>query len=143
MEIENTLIRLREATAEINKATDDSKIKSTLEKTWILQDRLVFPNQQLDAASKSRIRSFGHIQLCGALHACWQTKEGVSGQYMVALLYKEWFCLATASRTDQIYTIQSCIALSNVKLEEVDNGRGMTPTLLDVSTRVNLVLTHL
>ncbi|KAK3495905.1 hypothetical protein B0T13DRAFT_309611 [Neurospora crassa] len=125
MEIENTLIRLREATAEINKATDDSKIKSTLEKTWILQDRLVFPNQQLDAASKNRIRSFGHIQLCGALHACWQTKEGVNGQYMVALLYKEWFCLATASRTDQIYTIQACIALSNVKLEEVDNGRGL------------------
>ncbi|KAJ4414914.1 hypothetical protein N0V85_002939 [Neurospora sp. IMI 360204] len=125
MEIENTLIRLREATAEINKATDDSKIKSILEKTWILQDRLVFPNQQLDAASKNRIRSFGHIQLCGALHACWQTKEGVNGQYMVALLYKEWFCLATASRTDQIYTIQACIALSNVKLEEVDNGRGL------------------
>ncbi|KAK1782108.1 hypothetical protein QBC45DRAFT_390014 [Copromyces sp. CBS 386.78] len=125
MEIENTLIRLREATAEINKATDDSKIKSTLEKTWILQDRLVFPNQQLDAASKNRVRSFGHIQLCGALHACWQTKEGVNGQYMVALLYKEWFCLAKASRTDQIYTIQACIALSNVKLEEVDNGRGL------------------
>lgn len=143
MEIENTLIRLREATAEINKATDDSKIKSTLEKTWILQDRLVFPNQQLDAASKNRIRSFGHIQLCGALHACWQTKEGVNGQYMVALLYKEWFCLATASRTDQIYTIQACIALSNVKLEEVDNGRGMTLALSDVLIRVNLVLTYL
>lgn len=45
MEIEATLIRLREATAEINRATDDSRIKATLEKTWILQDRLVFPNQ--------------------------------------------------------------------------------------------------
>jgi hypothetical protein len=45
MEIEATLVRLREATAEINRATDDSRIKATLEKTWILQDRLVFPNQ--------------------------------------------------------------------------------------------------
>lgn len=45
MEIEATLVRLREATAEINRATDDSMIKATLEKTWILQDRLVFPNQ--------------------------------------------------------------------------------------------------
>ena len=45
MEIENALIRLREATAEINRATDDARIKSVLEKTWILQDRLVFPNQ--------------------------------------------------------------------------------------------------
>lgn len=45
MEVENTLIRLREATAEINRATNDARMKATLEKTWILQDRLVFPNQ--------------------------------------------------------------------------------------------------
>lgn len=45
MEVENTLIRLREATAEINRATDDTKMRSILEKTWILQDRLVFANQ--------------------------------------------------------------------------------------------------
>jgi RhoGEF domain len=53
MEIENTLVRLREATAEINKATDDARIKSTLERTWILQDRLVFPDQ----VSSGRCRS--------------------------------------------------------------------------------------
>ncbi|KAK4199154.1 hypothetical protein QBC40DRAFT_349731 [Triangularia verruculosa] len=125
MEIENTLARLREATAEINRATDDPRVRTVLERTWILQDRLAFPNQQLDATTKNRIRSFGHIQLCGALHVCWQSKEGVSGQYMVALLYKEWFCLATASKIDQVYTIQACIALSNIKVEEVDNGRGL------------------
>lgn len=45
MEIEDTLVRLREATAEINQATNDSKMKVTLEKTWILQDRLVFSGQ--------------------------------------------------------------------------------------------------
>lgn len=43
---------------------------------------------------------------------------------MVALLYREWLCLAAASRIEQIYTIQACIALNNIKLEEVDNGRG-------------------
>lgn len=80
--------------------------------------------QQLDAASKNRIRSFGHIQLCGALHVCWQTKEGVNGQYMVALLYRARLCLATACRVDQVYTIQACIALTDIKVEEVDNGRG-------------------
>jgi hypothetical protein len=45
MEIENVLIRLREATAEINRATDDVRMKATLERTWVLQDRLVFSNQ--------------------------------------------------------------------------------------------------
>lgn len=91
---------------------------------------LLTKKQQLDAASKNRIRSFGHVQLCGALHVCWQTKEGVNGQYMVALLYREWLCLATAGRIDQVYTIQACISLSNIKVEEVDNGRG-TSTDLD------------
>ncbi|KXX74960.1 T-lymphoma invasion and metastasis-inducing protein 1 [Madurella mycetomatis] len=125
MEIESTLIRLREATVEINRATDNSRVRSVLEKTRILQDRLLFPDQPLDATSKNRIRSFGHIQLCGALHVCWQTKEGANGQYMVALLYRDWLCLATASKSDQTYTIQACIALATIKLEEVDNGRGI------------------
>ncbi|KAJ4297152.1 hypothetical protein N0V88_004070 [Collariella sp. IMI 366227] len=44
MEIENTLIRLREATGEINRATNDRRTKTVLEKTWILQDRLAFPD---------------------------------------------------------------------------------------------------
>ncbi|KAI0846817.1 Dbl homology domain-containing protein [Daldinia vernicosa] len=126
MEIENVLIRLREATAELNRAADDPRMKTTMEQTWLLQDRLVFPNQQkLDAASKTAIRSFGHIRLCGALHVCWQTKDGADGAYMVTLLYKDCLCLATASRADQIYTIQACISLNDIKVEEVDNGRGL------------------
>ncbi|KAF9879079.1 rho guanyl nucleotide exchange factor [Colletotrichum karsti] len=125
MEVESALLRLREATAEINRATNDSRMKSTLEKTWILQDRLVFPDQQLDAASKNRIRSFGHVELCGVLHSCWQTKEGAKGQYMICLLYHNVLCLASASKVDQIYTIQACINLNGIKIEETDNGRGL------------------
>lgn len=64
------------------------------------------------------------MKLCGALHVCWQSKDGVNGRYMVALLYREWLCLATAGRNDQIYTIQACLALGNIRVEEVDNGRG-------------------
>lgn len=45
MEIDNTLTRLREATTEINRASNDEGIKSILEKTWILQDRLAFPDR--------------------------------------------------------------------------------------------------
>ncbi|KAI1385058.1 Dbl homology domain-containing protein [Hypoxylon trugodes] len=126
MEIENVLIRLREATSEINRATDDPRMKTTMEQTWLLQDRLVFPNQQrLDAASKTAIRSFGQVRLCGALHVCWQSKDGVEGTYMVTLLYKDCLCLATTSRADQTYTIQACISLNDIKVEEVDNGRGL------------------
>jgi hypothetical protein len=45
MVIEDVLIRLRETTTEINRATDDSGMKATMEKTWLLQDRLLFPEK--------------------------------------------------------------------------------------------------
>lgn len=44
-EVESALARLREATSEINRATDDPTVKATMETTWLLQDRLVFPEQ--------------------------------------------------------------------------------------------------
>ncbi|KAI0486421.1 Dbl homology domain-containing protein [Xylaria cf. heliscus] len=125
MEIENVLIRLRETTAEINQATDDPGVKASLEQTWLLQDRLMFPNQRLCATSKSAIRSLGRIHLCGALHVCWQTRDGVTGQYMVSLLYRDCLCLATAGKFEQTYTIQTCISLDSIKVEEADNGRGL------------------
>lgn len=43
---------------------------------------------------------------------------------MVAMLYKDWLCLASASRVEQVYTLQACIPTSNIKIETADNGRG-------------------
>jgi hypothetical protein len=45
MEVESTLTRLREAIAEINRATETAQNWAVLEKTWLLQDRLVFPQR--------------------------------------------------------------------------------------------------
>lgn len=54
MEVDGVLTRLREAMAEINRATDDSLTKATLERTWLLQDRLVFSNKVRVARSPWR-----------------------------------------------------------------------------------------
>ncbi|KAK5987607.1 hypothetical protein PT974_11739 [Cladobotryum mycophilum] len=125
MEVDSVLTRLREATAEINRASDDVGMKATLEKTWLLQDRLVFPDRKLDAFSKKQIRSFGHVRLCGTLYVCWQTKDSVDGQYMVCLLYRDVLCLASAGKVDPIYTILACININEVRIEDTDNGRGL------------------
>lgn len=82
-------------------------------------------SQKLDAMSRSRIRSLGHIRLCGVLHVCWQTRDSVTGSYMICLLYRCHLCIATAGRADSMYAIQACIPLNNIKVEEPDNGRGM------------------
>ncbi|PFH62541.1 hypothetical protein XA68_13123 [Ophiocordyceps unilateralis] len=125
MEVDSVLMRLREANSEINRATDDSTIKATLERTWILQDRLVFPHRKLDSASKNRLRSFGHIRLCGTLHVCWQSHRGVDGQYLICLLYRDVLCLASAGKADPLYMIQACVNLNRASVEDVDNGRGL------------------
>jgi hypothetical protein len=60
----------------------------------------------------------------------WQTKGSVDGQYMITLLYRDFLLLASAGKTDQVYTVQSCIGLNELRVEEVDNGRGMYCTVL-------------
>ena len=143
IEIENVLVRVREATSEINKATDDPRMKIIMERTWLLQDRLLFDDMvedfsrpccdpmlmpsKPDARSASSIRALGHVQLCGVLHVCWQTKGGVDGQYLICLLYRDFLLLASAPKTDraeQAYAVQACIGLSELRVEETDNGKG-------------------
>ncbi|KAF8866627.1 Dbl homology domain-containing protein [Acephala macrosclerotiorum] len=124
MEIENVLIRLREATNGINRATDDPRMKATMEKSWLLQDRLVFPDMP-GVQSINAVRALGHVHLCGVLHVSWQTKDGVDGQYLICLLYRDFLLLASAPKTEQIYTIQACIGLCEIHTEEVDNGKGL------------------
>ncbi|CZR50979.1 uncharacterized protein PAC_00854 [Phialocephala subalpina] len=124
MEIENVLIRLREATNEINRATDDPRMKATMEKSWLLQDRLIFPDMP-SPQSINAVRALGHVHLCGVLHVSWQTKDGVDGQYLICLLYRDFLLLASAPKTEQIYTIQACIGLCEIHIEEVDNGKGL------------------
>ncbi|KAI5466600.1 hypothetical protein BGZ63DRAFT_409851 [Mariannaea sp. PMI_226] len=125
MEVETALMRIREATTEINRATNDGCVKETLGRTWLLQDRLVFPGRKLDAVSKNQIRSFGHVQLCGTLHICWQEEDKIQGKYMICLLYRDTLCLASAGKVDQIYTIQACINVHTAKIEDINNGRGL------------------
>jgi hypothetical protein len=60
------------------------------------------------------------------LHIAWQTQDGVDGQHMISLLYRDYLALASAGKAAQIYTIQAIISLSEVKVEEADNGRGMS-----------------
>lgn len=43
---------------------------------------------------------------------------------MISILYRDCLVLATAGKSDQIYTIKASIGLGDIRVEEVDNGRG-------------------
>jgi hypothetical protein len=59
------------------------------------------------------------------LHVSWQTKDGVDGEYLITLLYRNFLLLASAGKTNQVYAVQTCIGLDDLRVEEIDNGRGM------------------
>lgn len=40
-------------------------------------------------------------------------------------MYRDFLVFASAAKTDQVYNVQACIGLSELSIEEVDNGKGM------------------
>ncbi|CCU76289.1 hypothetical protein BGHDH14_bgh03224 [Blumeria hordei DH14] len=141
LEIETVMVRLKEATTEINQAADDPRKKNLMEKSWLLQDRIIFPDMP-DTRSKSLIRSLGHIHLCGVLHVSWQTQDGVDGQNLICLLYRDYLLLASTPNFDQVYNVQACIELSEVSIEESDNGRGLQCYTVQFSWKIVFICDH-
>ena len=71
------------------------------------------------------LRQLGHVLLCGVLHVTYETKTGVQGDYMVCLLFKSCLLLARLGAGGATYEITAGIGLSDLRVEETDNGRGM------------------
>ncbi|KAG6215020.1 hypothetical protein E4U50_008002 [Claviceps purpurea] len=78
MAISSVLSRFREANFEINRVTNEPSMARVLARTWLLQDRLVFPNRNFDSVSKDLVRSLGHIRLCGTLHPKGRTRMALT-----------------------------------------------------------------
>ena len=63
----------------------------------------------------------------------------MSGQYLICLLYRDFLLLASAPKTDkteQSYIVQACIGLSELRVEEVDNGKG---TMFNAQDEIHLL----
>ena len=124
-EIHKVLIRLREMTDEVNKATDNSATRQLVETTWALQDRLVFDESaQLSMPPAVIFRLLGRVTICGVLHVAFESRERVKGQYVICLLYRSCILLATMNKTAAPYNVLAILPLVNGSIDEPDNGRG-------------------
>ncbi|KAI9824694.1 MAG: hypothetical protein M1826_007272 [Phylliscum demangeonii] len=124
-ELEKVWYRLREVTAEINQATHDPQTRDRIEKTWLLQDKILFPDQA-HASQMLTLRLLGRVVLCGVLHATWQSQHGVFGDFMLCILFRS--CLVLAMPMDhhcQSFSVVACVDLSSVRLERAESGRGL------------------
>lgn len=120
-ELELLLRRLRILATDVNKASHDQRTKDLIEKTWLLQDRLNFGDQQ---ESLVLIRHLGHVNLCGVLHVAYQSRRDVKGQYMLCALFRSCLIIAVPEKSSPGYTVVACVPLCTAQLEDADNGRG-------------------
>ncbi|KAB8302687.1 hypothetical protein EYC80_006049 [Monilinia laxa] len=129
-DVETTLFRIKELHKAMNSTTGNHQKATAMSRTWLLQDHLVFASQP-ESRSRDKIRTFEQNHLCGVLYACWQTNDtvtgrNITGQYLIALLYEKFFVLAEISgKQDGAFSIQACIPISELNVEDVDNGKGL------------------
>lgn len=123
-ELEKTYFRLKDANQEINNAKDDPITRRLIETTWLLQDRLIFPEDQL-LPRALLTRLLGHVSLCGILHVTYQTNERIEGKYMICILFNSCLLLALADKSSSNYEVIATITLANGSIEPADNGRGL------------------
>ncbi|MCJ1401366.1 hypothetical protein MMC11_004578 [Xylographa trunciseda] len=121
-EVEKVLFRLRETAMEINKATNDEYAREKIQRSWHLQDLLVFPSS---SAAPFALRSLGHAILCGVLHVAYQSKQSVAGRYMLCTLFSSCLILGIPMDNGQNYIILASISLADLHIEALDNGKGL------------------
>jgi hypothetical protein len=120
-EVDLTLHHLRELVREVNDVTDDRVARERIRKRWLLQDRLAFNEETLQA---SQFRMLGHPILCGVLHLAYQTKTQVRGAYGLCILFETHMILAVPARQAEKFDMVAVIHLSDLKIESTSDGKG-------------------
>ncbi|PGH28764.1 hypothetical protein GX50_08492 [[Emmonsia] crescens] len=119
--IEGALQRTLSASQDINRATGDPVAKDRIRKTMLLGERLEFAKK----GDRSVLHDFGPIKVCGALHVTYQTKDSVTGEYMMCCLFGKYFLLATASEDNRKFNAVAVIHVPEASVEAADNGIGL------------------
>lgn len=139
--IEKVLSRLRETAKEINKATNDEKTQARIQRSWHLQDLLVFPElvsftlffilgvcclaDGLQILAPVSLRLLGHALLCGVLYVAYQSKNGdLRGDYMLCASFKSYLLLALPKQGMSPFEIMAIINHSDIEVVKADSGRG-------------------
>jgi hypothetical protein len=120
-EVDLTLQHLRELVREVNHVTDDRVAREKIRKRWLLQDRLAFNDETLQA---SQFRMLGHPILCGVLHLAYQTKTQVKGAYGLCILFETHMIMAVPARQAEKFDVIAVIHLSDLKTESTSDGKG-------------------
>lgn len=74
------------------------------------------------------------MTLCGVLHVAYKTREQTIGDFMVCVLFSCYFLLAKGNDDSRRLKAVACIYIDDLKMDTVQNGRGMIATLEKLET---------
>lgn len=62
--------------------------------------------------------------MCGALHVTYQTKDSVTGEYMLCCLFSKYLLLAAPCEDNRKFNAVAVILVQGASVEPADNGIG-------------------
>ena len=122
-DLEAILICLREVVQTVNKATDNRETRNQIQRRWSLQTRLIYDKVSLKA---EQFRMLGNVQLCGALHVAWQTRNSrVDGCYSLCVLFDSSLIIALPTVSTSKLEVIAFLHLPDIKVQSASDGRGL------------------
>ena len=106
---------------EVNHIIDDHVARERIRKRWLLQDRLTFNGETLQA---NQFRMLVHPMLCGVLHLAYQTTRQVKGGYGLCILFEKHLVMAVSAKQAEKFDVIALIYFSDLKMESAIDGKG-------------------
>lgn len=69
-------------------------------------------------------KDLGPMILCGVLHVTYQTSEQITGDFMVCVLFNNYFLIAKIIDDSHRLEAVACIYMDDLKMDTIQNGRG-------------------
>lgn len=121
VKLETVLQDIRSMVQMVDLARENPYTKQQIQRRWLLQERLSFSKLNITA---EQFRSLGSVELCGILHMAHQSNVGVSGCYVVCVLFDEHLLIALPAGAIGKFETMALIQLSDLRIEAPNDGKG-------------------
>lgn len=138
--IRQILDNIRILVTQINSATGNPVNKDRIHKTLLLQEKIRFADSvclspivlrvTIDWVNEQQFmlqdvyKDLGPMILCGVLHVTYQTSELITGDFMVCVLFNNYFLIAKVIEDSHRLEVIACIYMDDLKMDTIQNGRG-------------------
>jgi hypothetical protein len=62
--------------------------------------------------------------LCGVLHIAYHSSKGVTGEYMICILFPGYMVLVRGGNENHKLTVVACLYILDMTIDVLDNGKG-------------------